>query len=153
MSREDDRDPRETLRRHYQRYLKAMGINKTPEPNRSATSTPTKSSMETLAAAASAVTSAAASDSADAASRYSSLLDIGQAYGIWNPSEDNSNDLESDQKDLKIVEDDDDEAGASSDDKESDELKVDLSEKVIIETIILYTFFPQNECILVMRCS
>jgi len=120
--------PRETLRRHYQRYLKAMGINKTPEPNRSATSTPTKSSMETLAAAASAVTSAQAADSGDAASRYSSLLDIGQAYGIWNPSEDNSNDLESDQKDLKIVE-DDDEAGASSDDKESDELKVDLEEK------------------------
>ena len=118
--------PRETLRRHYQRYLKAMGINKTPEPNRSATSTPTKSSMETLAAAASAVTASA--DSADAASRYSSLLDIGQAYGIWNPSEDNSNDLESDQKDLKIVEDDDEEA--SSDDKESEELKVDLKEKV-----------------------
>jgi len=84
--------------------------------------------METLAAAASAVTSAQAADSGDAASRYSSLLDIGQAYGIWNPSEDNSNDLESDQKDLKIVE-DDDEAGASSDDKESDELKVDLEEK------------------------
>jgi len=69
----------------------------------------------------------ASADSADAASRYSSLLDIGQAYGIWNPSEDNSNDLESDQKDLKIVEDDDEEA--SSDDKESEELKVDLKEK------------------------
>ena len=83
-------------------------------------------SLETLAAAASAVTASA--DSADAASRYSSLLDIGQAYGIWNPSEDNSNDLESDQKDLKIVEDDDEEP--SSDDKESEELKVDLKEKV-----------------------
>ena len=133
--------PRETLRRHYQRYLKAMGINKTPENvtnSRSATSTPTKSSMETLAAAASAVTSATAADSADAASRYSSLLDIGQAYGIWNPTEDNSNDLESDQKDLKIVE-DDDEAGASSDDKESDELKVDLDEKVI-QSVDRYKF-------------
>merc|ERR1719445_335381 len=41
--------PRETLRRHYQRYLKAMGINKQPEqqPPRQ-TSTPTKSSIDTL---------------------------------------------------------------------------------------------------------
>jgi len=117
--------PRETLRRHYQRYLKAMGINKQPpeQPSRQ-TSTPTKSSIETLAAAA-----AATASSDEAASRYSSLLDIGQAYGIWNPTEDNSNDLESDQKDLKIVEDDDE---AASSDKESDELKVDLKEKVNI---------------------
>merc|ERR1711963_198088 len=81
--------PRETLRRHYQRYLKAMGINKQPkqQPPRQ-TSTPTKSSIDTLAAAA-----AATASNDEAASRYSSLLDIGQAYGIWNPTEDNSNDM------------------------------------------------------------
>ena len=114
--------PRETLRRHYQRYLKAMGINKQPEqqPPRQ-TSTPTKSSIDTLAAAA-----AATASNDEAASRYSSLLDIGQAYGIWNPTEDNSNDMP-DQKDLKIVEDEDE---VASSDKESDELKVDLKEKV-----------------------
>merc|ERR1740129_579224 len=33
--------PRETLRRHYQRYLKAMGINKTPDPPKSGSTTPT----------------------------------------------------------------------------------------------------------------
>jgi hypothetical protein len=93
--------PRETLRRHYQRYLKAMGIAKveTLPSGRSQTSTPTKpSSIETLAAAA-----AASASNEESASNYSSLLDIGQAYGIWNPGEDNSNDA----KDLKIVEDDD----------------------------------------------
>ena len=95
--------PRETLRRHYQRYLKAMGIAKqeTLPSGRSQASTPTKtSSIETLAAAA-----AASASNEDAASNYSSLLDIGQAYGIWNPGEDNSND----QQDLKIVEDEEEE--------------------------------------------
>ena len=95
--------PRETLRRHYQRYLKAMGIAKveTLPSGRSQTSTPTKTSpIETLAAAA------AASASNEGQSPYSSsLMDIGQAYGIWNPGEDNSNDA----RDLKIVEDDDEE--------------------------------------------
>jgi len=96
--------PRETLRRHYQRYLKAMGIAN-PNPantgQRSQASTPTKpSSIETLAAAA-----AASASNEDTPSNYSSLLDIGQAYGIWNPGEDNSEDG----RDLKIVEDDDDE--------------------------------------------
>lgn len=132
--------PRETLRRHYQRYLKAMGINKAPEPARGGagngagaerqTSTPTKSSIDTLAAAAVAAAAANAAGAAggeDAASRYSSLLDIGQAYGIWNPTEDNSNDNDNDdQKDLKIVEDDDE----APSDKESEELKADLKEKV-----------------------
>ena len=96
--------PRETLRRHYQRYLKAMGIAKqeTLPSGRSATSTPTKTSpIETLAAAA----AASGSGNEETPSNYSSLLDIGQAYGIWNPGEDNSNDA----RDLKIVEDDDEE--------------------------------------------
>merc|ERR550519_438677 len=95
--------PRETLRRHYQRYLKAMGIAKqeTLPSGRSQTSTPTKTSpIETLAAAA-----AASGSNEETPSNYSSLLDIGQAYGIWNPGEDNSNDA----RDLKIVEDDDEE--------------------------------------------
>lgn len=99
--------PRETLRRHYQRYLKAMGIPKSDSlPTGRQTNTPTKTSpIETLAAAA-------ASASNEEASNYSSLLDIGQAYGIWNPGEDNSNDA----RDLKIVEDDeeDDEEDDSS---------------------------------------
>ena len=113
--------PRETLRRHYQRYLKAMGINKTSEPSRQQTPTPTKSSMETLAAAA-----AATANNEEAASRYSSLLDIGQAYGIWNPNEENSNDM-SDPKDLKIVE-DEDEAGSSDKDIAEEPMKVELKE-------------------------
>ena len=113
--------PRETLRRHYQRYLKAMGINKTPEPSRQQTPTPTKSSMETLAAAA-----AATANNEEAASRYSSLLDIGQAYGIWNPNEENSNDM-SDPKDLKIVE-DEDEAASSDKDIAEEPMKVELKE-------------------------
>ena len=95
--------PRETLRRHYQRYLKAMGIAKqeTLPSGRSQASTPTKTSpIETLAAAA-----AASGSNEETPSNYSSLLDIGQAYGIWNPGEDNSNDA----RDLKIVEDDDEE--------------------------------------------
>merc|ERR1719312_429437 len=81
--------PRETLRRHYQRYLKAMGIQKQETiPTGRQSATPTKvSSIETLAAAA------AATASNEESSNYSSLLDIGQAYGIWNPSEDNSNDM------------------------------------------------------------
>jgi len=93
--------PRETLRRHYQRYLKAMGIQKVETlPSGRSSATPTKtSSIETLAAAA-----AATAENDGVASAYSSLLDIGQAYGIWNPTDDNSEDG----RDLKIVEDDDD---------------------------------------------
>ena len=48
---------------------------------------------------------ASGSGNEETPSNYSSLLDIGQAYGIWNPGEDNSNDA----RDLKIVEDDDEE--------------------------------------------
>ena len=121
--------PRETLRRHYQRYLKAMGINKTPEPSRQQTPTPTKSGMETLAAAA-----AATANNEEAASRYSSLLDIGQAYGIWNPNEENSNDM-SDPKDLKIVE-DEDEAGSSDKDIAEETMKVELKEVSAITDLL-----------------
>ena len=63
------------------------------------------SSMETLAiAAASAVSTPASND--ESSNGYSSLLDIGQAYGIWTPGEDNSNDITG-PRDLKIVEDED----------------------------------------------
>jgi hypothetical protein len=110
--------PRETLRRHYQRYLKAMGIPKSESlPSGRQSSTPTKiSSIETLAAAA------AASASNEEPSNYSSLLDIGQAYGIWNPGEDNSNDA----RDLKIVEDDDEDE--LNDDDAPLALKMDTQE-------------------------
>jgi len=76
---------------------------------------------------AAAAANAAGANQDDAAARYSSLLDIGQAYGIWNPTEDNSNDNDNDdQKDLKIVEDDEETA---SSDKETEELKSDLKDK------------------------
>jgi hypothetical protein len=132
--------PRETLRRHYQRYLKAMGINNKEMSPAAAVgggsggaggrhgtatnnATPTKSSIETLAAAA------ALAGGGDEGSNYSSLLDIGQAYGLWNPGEDNSNDM-SGPRDLKIVEEEeedeeeeeeDDDEEAHSDDKENEE--------------------------------
>jgi hypothetical protein len=89
-------------RRHYQRYLKAMGINTTPgnapatagPRSGSAPNTPTKSSIETLAAAAAAHAAAAggvgAANSEAAAAAYSSLLDIGQAYGIWGAEDSSS---------------------------------------------------------------
>jgi len=115
--------PRETLRRHYQRYLKAMGINTTPgnapatagPRSGSAPNTPTKSSIETLAAAAAAHAAAAggvgAANSEAAAAAYSSLLDIGQAYGIWGAEDSSSgHDISrsegKDEGDLRIVEDD-----------------------------------------------
>jgi len=119
--------PRETLRRHYQRYLKAMGINKEVAPpaggngNGRQSATPTKSSIETLAAAAVAA-AAAGVDGSDGTPNYSSLLDIGQAYGIWAPGDDGGSsaagspsaglDLAEGPRDLKIVE---DEADSSQD--------------------------------------
>ena len=90
------------FRRHYQRYLKAMGINREPgttpgiagpkNGNGSAPGTPTKSSIETLAAAAAAAAAAGGADGAQAAAAaaYSSLLDIGQAYGIWGADDSSS---------------------------------------------------------------
>lgn len=130
--------PRETLRRHYQRYLKAMGINnKEISPaagggrhgaaahggSAPPTTTTTKSSIETLAAAA------ALAGGGDEGSNYSSLLDIGQAYGLWNPGEDNSNDM-SGPRDLKIVEEDDeDEEEEEVEEEEEDEEEVHSDDK------------------------
>jgi hypothetical protein len=53
--------PRETLRRHYQRYLKATAVQKD--------------------------TDVSADDTAADDKVFSSLLDIGRAYGIWNGEE------------------------------------------------------------------
>ena len=127
--------PRETLRRHYQRYLKAMGIQKKVEPAKgggggggaggslSGSTTPTSntpsstisnnnntkagSGMTTpnlpfplppppglhgfpgALAAAAAAAAAAANNSEDGGSNgFSSLMEIGAAYGIWNPDVD-----------------------------------------------------------------
>ncbi len=106
--------PRETLRRHYQRYLKTLGIARPPPPPAGSGSQgsgeraggsggsappsapPTPGSTSSAAAAAAAVRSATnnnklplpgdiASSSADESSNgFSSLMDIGQAYGIWS---------------------------------------------------------------------
>lgn len=117
--------PRETLRRHYQRYLKAMGIQKQETiPTGRQSATPIKvSSIETLAAAA------AATASNEESSNYSSLLDFGQAYGIWNPSEDNSNDL-SGPRDLKIVEDEDDDISTDKDTPEPQMIKIETQVRI-----------------------
>jgi hypothetical protein len=112
--------PRETLRRHYQRYLKAMGIEKkVPDGPGSGSNTPISSSASSnpvrsnnnnskdstglprmlplphpgvnvsgLAAAAAAVAAAAAAANEDGSNGFSSLMDIGAAYGIWNPDVD-----------------------------------------------------------------
>ncbi len=75
--------PRETLRRHYQRYLKVMGINNTrspscddslADPNTTATNNNSKNNEDS--------NSSAPNNAASAG--FSSLMDIGQAYGIWN---------------------------------------------------------------------
>ncbi len=101
--------PRETLRRHYQRYLKTLGIARPPPPPggggssqgqsgggsgsapTSGTNTPAGSAVRTAVATnnnatKSAVSSGDGASSADESSNgFSSLMDIGQAYGIWNP--------------------------------------------------------------------
>ena len=82
-----------------------MGIQKEPtsNPAQRQASTPTKQlSMENLSAV-----SATAASNDESSNGYSSLLDIGQAYGIWTPGEENSNDITG-PRDLKIVEDEDD---------------------------------------------
>ena len=102
----------------------------TPAGGRSAT--PTKvSSIETLAAAA------AATASNEESSNYSSLLDIGQAYGIWNPSEDNSNDM-SGPRDLKIVEDEEDEIPTDKDTPEP--LKIEYQVRNSMFNLLLKIF-------------
>lgn len=126
--------PRETLRRHYQRYLKAMGINKegggggggAPSPSRTPSTTPTKSSIETLAAAAAAA--AAASGGGDeAAGNYSSLLDIGQAYGIWGAGDVKMAAGEADVGDLKIDEEGDADSNDGQEDQNHAEEQIDVT--------------------------
>jgi len=119
--------PRETLRRHYQRYLKAMGINKegpggapSPSPGRTPSTTPTKSSIETLAAAA------AAAAGGDEAGNYSSLLDIGQAYGIWGAG-DGGLKMAEDVGDLKIDEEGDADSNDGQDDQNHAEEQIDVT--------------------------
>ena len=94
-----------------------MGINKegpggapSPSPGRTPSTTPTKSSIETLAAAA------AAAAGGDEAGNYSSLLDIGQAYGIWGAG-DGGLKMAEDVGDLKI----DEEGDADSNDGQDDQ--------------------------------
>merc|ERR1719211_1022204 len=112
--------PRETLRRHYQRYLKAMGIQKKVEPQRggqsgSTTPTPTSTTpsnsnnnntkvspatptlpfplqpppgltgFAAAVAAQAAAAAAAGGNNEDGSNGFSSLMEIGAAYGIWNP--------------------------------------------------------------------
>ncbi len=73
--------PRETLRRHYQRYLKAIGINKSSCENSDSaqpTSPPVSNSNSVNEEANSQESEKGVSLG------FSSLMDIGQAFGIWN---------------------------------------------------------------------
>lgn len=95
--------PRETLRRHYQRYLKTLGIARPPPaPNGGGGgssqgqtgSTPTTTSSSAAIRSAVATNNNAtklmpssgdgASSADESSNGFSSLMDIGQAYGIWN---------------------------------------------------------------------
>ena len=80
-----------------------MGINKEPSGtppapgaapganSRPGSATPTKSSIETLAAAAAAAAAATGGvEHGNSAAAYSSLLDIGQAYGLWSTEDSSS---------------------------------------------------------------
>eukprot|EP00095_Tigriopus_kingsejongensis_P006492 snap_masked-scaffold676_size113663-processed-gene-0.3 protein:Tk06492 transcript:snap_masked-scaffold676_size113663-processed-gene-0.3-mRNA-1 annotation:"GD25965" len=92
--------PRETLRRHYQRYLKAMGIQKPPPTVGSGSSTvrssvPTNNNAKTpssvhlpLDAQGMPPTINVPTSAGDDSNGFSSLMDIGAAYGIWNPDVD-----------------------------------------------------------------
>ena len=130
-----------------------MGIAKqeTLPSGRSQASTPTKTSpIETLAAAA----AASGSGNEETPSNYSSLLDIGQAYGIWNPGEDNSNDA----RDLKIVEDDEEEELEDNATPESPKMLTQVRNLAFLQNIshfsstftffshfhFLLTFFPTS---------
>ena len=97
--------PRETLRRHYQRYLKAMGIQKPPQlPGGSNNgSAPTSSAASPISGGNAVRSSVPTNNNAsknplldgslsmpptsnaggDESNGYSSLLDIGHAFGIW----------------------------------------------------------------------
>ena len=87
--------PRETLRRHYQRYLKAMGINKPRDPSEErATGSVDSIHSQTAATNNNGKNSDGISVGGppdDSSNGFSSLMDIGQAYGIWNPEVDGAN--------------------------------------------------------------
>ncbi|XP_059089810.1 broad-complex core protein isoforms 1/2/3/4/5-like [Tigriopus californicus] len=92
--------PRETLRRHYQRYLKAMGIQKPPQvvggggtvrssvPINNNAKTPALAHHSTMETQGTPTNTTASSG--DESNGFSSLMDIGAAYGIWNPDVDGS---------------------------------------------------------------
>lgn len=104
--------PRETLRRHYQRYLKAMGLQN-PAQNSKGGGGSAASSGGAVRAKVATNNNATkmpmdASNSADEASNgFSSLLDIGQAYGIWNPDLDAFKAAKKEQENLTKKEDKD----------------------------------------------
>ena len=109
--------PRETLRRHYQRYLKAMGIQKAPGTvggGPAGGERPPCSSASSAATAAAVRASATTNNNAklpqpmdtssadESSNGFSSLMDIGQAYGIFNPEFD-STDFKSKMKDEALI--------------------------------------------------
>ena len=112
--------PRETLRRHYQRYLKAMGINKARDPSEER-ATGSVDSIHSQSAATNNNGKTSDGPTDESSNGFSSLMDIGQAYGIWNPEVDGANfkvnknqrgedvDEKEDKEKLIIDEDDDDE--------------------------------------------
>ncbi len=104
--------PRETLRRHYQRYLKAMGIQKSAaaaaagggggaNSNTVRSAVATNNNAKPLPPSAQLAqqqqqqqqqvpTSMDTSSADESSNGFSSLMDIGQAYGIWNNDLDGS---------------------------------------------------------------
>jgi hypothetical protein len=112
--------PRETLRRHYQRYLKAMGINKARDPSEERATGSVDSIHSPQSAATNNNGKHADGPTDESSNGFSSLMDIGQAYGIWNPEVDGANfkvnknqrgedvDEKEDKEKLVIDEDDDD---------------------------------------------
>jgi hypothetical protein len=82
--------PRETLRRHYQRYLKAMGINKPIDPSEERATGSVDSLQSQSLATNNNRKNLDGSAPDDSANAFSSLMDIGQAFGIWNPDIDGS---------------------------------------------------------------
>ena len=173
--------PRETLRRHYQRYLKTMGIERAPGTNG-----PVKGASGTTATAVAAATNNNASKGpglsgaeqqavtsmaqgsnpliptsimqslasgiggnpalsipgeargTNEANCFSSLMEIGQAYGIWSPdvvNKDNHNskdkhadDNENIDEDSKDANDKDKDDGLVIDEREDDEEDVEVDD-------------------------
>jgi len=78
--------PRETLRRHYQRYLKAIGINKVRPPsfeNPDSTHPPSVLANDNNSINGDVHCQSSPEDK-DISVGFSSLMDIGKAFGIWN---------------------------------------------------------------------